>query len=52
MDPARDVIPSGARNLALVRSIMPQLQGQGEIPRSARNDTRTLAPSPEPQLLP
>ena len=30
-----DVIPSGARNLALIRSSVPQLQGQSEIPRSA-----------------
>src|SRR5208337_170441 len=38
MDPVGDVIPSAARNLALIRSSVPQLQGRSEIPRCARND--------------
>jgi len=40
------VIPSVARNLALIPSTMPHLDRQCEIPRYARNDTGEVLNSP------
>ncbi|MGC9998094.1 MAG: hypothetical protein ABSE79_22490 [Terriglobia bacterium] len=42
--PRKPVILSEAKNLALVRSIAPQSQGQGEILRFAQNDRAVAIP--------